>query len=113
MAEPPRLNLRIHAEGDEATIICSGKLVAGVTDTLSREVRELIPRSKHIVLDLTELTYMDSMGLGAIARLVVSAKTGGCRLELINLSARVRELFKITNLFSAFEVCGERDIRMP
>lgn len=113
MAEPPRLSLKIHAEGDQATVTCSGKLVAGVTETLSTEVRELIPKCRHIVLDLTELTHMDSMGLGTIVRLLVSAKTSGCRLELINLSARIRGLFGMTNLLSAFEICGEQRMKMP
>ncbi len=113
MAEPPRLSLRIHAEDGEATVHCSGKLVAGVTETLSTEVRQLIPHSKRIVLDLTDLTHMDSMGLGTIVRLLVSSKAAGCALELINLSARIRQLFGLTNLLSVFEVCGEQRIKLP
>ena len=73
----------------------------------------MLPHTKRIVLDLTGLTYMDSMGLGAIASLYVSARTAGCRLELINLSKRVRELFSITNMLSLFEVCGDNSVRIP
>ena len=113
MAEPPRLSLRIHAEDGEATVRCSGKLVAGVTETLSAEVRELIPDSKRIVLDLTEVTHIDSMGLGTIVRLLVSAKSRGCKLELINLSPRIRQLFGITNLLNVFEMCGEQRMKLP
>lgn len=113
MPEPSRLSLKIHAEGDEAVVACSGKLVIGVTDTLWKEVRELIPNHKRVVLDLTDLVQMDSMGLGTVVRLLVSAKSAGCRLELINLSKRVRELFGITNLLSAFEVCGEQRTKLP
>jgi anti-sigma B factor antagonist len=73
----------------------------------------LIPGSKRIVLDLTDLGYMDSSGLGSIIGLYVSVKTAGGRLEVINLSARVRQLFSITNVLSLFEVCGEQNIRLP
>jgi len=37
----------------------------------------------------------------------------GTRLEMINLSKRVRELFSITNVLSLFEVCGEQNVRIP
>ena len=65
------------------------------------------------MLDLTDLSYMDSSGLGSIIGLYVSAKTAGTRLEMINLSKRVRELFSITNALSLFEVCGEQNVRIP
>jgi hypothetical protein len=45
--------------------------------------------------------------------LYVSAKGAGARLEVINLSQRVRHLFSITNVLSLFEVAGEQNIRMP
>ncbi len=113
MSEPSRLSLQIHAEDGEATVRCIGKLVAGVTETLVDEAKPLIKSYKHVVLDLSDLIQMDSMGLGAIMRLVVSAKTSGCSLELINLSARVRELFGITHVLSIFESCGEGRIKLP
>ena len=101
------------AAGDAVTIRCTGKLVAGSTGILQTEVRNLLPGAKRIVLDLTDLGYMDSSGLGAIIGLYVSAKGAGGRLEVINLSARVRQLFSITNVLSLFEVCGEQNIRLP
>jgi anti-anti-sigma factor len=76
-------------------------------------VKRLIPQSKKIVLDLTDLSKMDSMGLGTIVGLFVSAKTSGCTLVLINLSPRVRDLFRITNVWSVLEVYGENIIRLP
>ena len=83
------------------------------TEILQTEVRGLIPGSKRIVLDLTDLGYMDSSGLGSIIGLYVSVKSAGGRLEVIKLSARVRQLFSITNVLSLFEECGEQNIRIP
>ncbi len=107
------LDLRIREDSGCILVDCSGRLVAGVTDVLYNEVKPLITRGGHIVLDLTNLVQMDSMGLGTVMRLYVSAKSSGCELELYNLSRRVRELFGITGLLSVFETCGEHRIRMP
>jgi anti-sigma B factor antagonist len=108
-----RLTIVTSTEGDATILRCTGKLVAGETEILQTEVRSLFPVSKRIVLDLTGLSYMDSSGLGSIIGLYVSAKSGGAQLEVINLSARVRQLFSITNVLSLFEVCGENNIRIP
>ena len=109
----PRIRFEVEKSADATTIRCFGKLTAGVTQLLQAEVRAHLQDSKRLVLDLTDLTYMDSMGLGTIASLYVSARSSGCRLELINLSKRVRELFSITNMLSLFEVCGDNSIRIP
>jgi anti-anti-sigma factor len=108
-----RLSVDIEREGTTAVVKCAGKLVAGVSDFLYSEVSRVIPDSKHIVIDLTDLTHMDSMGLGTIVRLYVSARSAGCDLELINLGKRVRELLGITNLLTVFTVCGEGRLRVP
>jgi anti-sigma B factor antagonist len=112
-ASAPSFSLRSYVEGDAIIVQCTGKLTAGLTGILRDEVKRLIPQSKKIVLDLTDLTQMDSMGLGTIVGLYVSAKASGSTLILINLSGRVRELFRITNVWSILEVYGENIIRMP
>jgi len=100
------LALDIERAGNVAVVRCHGKLVAGVSDILYAEVSQLIPDAKRIVLDLTDLTHMDSMGVGAIVRLYVSAKAAGCDLELINLGKRIRQLLGVTNLLSVFTAIG-------
>ena len=60
---------------------CSGRLVAGCTDAFQREIKPLIPEYKRIVVDMRDVTHVDSMGLGTIVRLYVSAKSGGCSLN--------------------------------
>jgi anti-anti-sigma factor len=76
-------------------------------------VKALIPQTKRIVLDLTDLTHMDSMGLGTLVRLYVSARAAGCDLELVNLGKRIRQLLGMTNLMSFFTIIGENDVRVP
>ena len=62
-------SFRTYVEGDATIVQCTGKLISGLTGTLRDEVKRLIPQSKKIVLDLTDLTQMDSMGLGTIVGL--------------------------------------------
>jgi anti-anti-sigma factor len=60
----------------------------------------MIPDTKRIVLDLTDVTHMDSMGLGSVVRLYVSAKSSGCDLELVNFGERIRKMLSTTHLLS-------------
>jgi anti-anti-sigma factor len=107
-----RLALDIVPGADMVIVRCSGKLVAGENDFFYKEISSLIPTTKKIVLDLTDLTHMDSMGLGGLVRVSVSTKMGHCELELVNLGKRIRELLGITHLLSAFTICGEHSFRM-
>jgi anti-sigma B factor antagonist len=100
------LALDVERADNVAVVRCHGRLVAGVCDVLYAQVSQLIPGAKRIVLDLTDLTHMDSMGLGTLVRLYVSAKSAGCDLELVNLSKRIRQLFGVSNLLSVFTVIG-------
>jgi anti-sigma B factor antagonist len=105
------LTLDIDRDANPVVVRCSGRLVAGVNNSLYIKVSELIPHSSRIVLDLTGLTFMDSTGLGTLVRLYVAARSAGCSLELINLGKRIRELLGIANLLSVFTIIGENNIR--
>jgi anti-sigma B factor antagonist len=105
------MTLAVERTGDTAVVRCRGRLVAGDTDLLCREVRQLIPDCKEIVLDLTDLTHMDSTGLGTLVRLYVSAKSAGCSLQLCNIGKSIRQLLGVTHLLSVFEVIGNNNIR--
>jgi anti-sigma B factor antagonist len=109
----PGLKLRTFVREDATIVQCSGRLTAEVSSLLKDEVKGLIPRAKIIVLDLTDLSYMDSSGLGTVVGLYVSAKKANSELRLINFNQRVRELLGITHLLSAFEACGKYLIKMP
>jgi anti-sigma B factor antagonist len=106
------LTLDITRAGNAVVVRCNGKLVAGVNDMLYAEVSRLIPETKRIVLDLTNLIRVDSMGLGTLVRLYVSCRSAGCSLELVNLGKQVRQLLGTTNLLSVFAVIGEHGIKM-
>ena len=108
MAQPtpetqPPFRVEVDAQPDTAVFRCFGRLMIESGSVLRREVEKHVKPGTRIVLDLTKVTHCDSMGLGAIIRLYVSAKSTGCSLELINMGPTIRKLFSMTNLLSLFE----------
>jgi anti-sigma B factor antagonist len=96
------LTFAIERNGDTAVVKCRGRLVAGTTEELYRQVKELLPRTKVVIVDLAELTYVDSTGLGTLVRLYTSARQQGCEFKLLHLGKQLRNLLKLTNLLSVF-----------
>jgi anti-sigma B factor antagonist len=89
--------------GPITTILCHGRVVSETSSQVKEAVKPLIPLGGHIVLDLTDVNYLDSSGLGTLVGLKVSAlKEGYCKLELVNLSPRVKELLRLSNLTQLF-----------
>jgi anti-anti-sigma factor len=106
------LTLAVDRTGNAAVVRCSGKLVSGVNDLLYVQIKQLIPDCKRIVLDLKDLTHMNSMALGTVVRLYVSARSAGCDLELTNIGKSVRHLLGVTHLISVLSIIGENNIRL-
>ena len=97
--------------GNAVIVHCHGRLVAGTTDVLRSGIVPLIPTYKRIILELSDLSHTDSMGLGTLVRLYVSTKSDGCSLELMHLSQQIRNLLGLTNLFGIFTVIGEHGVK--
>lgn len=112
-ATGPGLVLEAVARQEMMLIHCKGALNSTNCGLLKAQVKGLLPGARHIVLDLTELSQMDSSGLGTIVGVYISAKNAGCLLDVINLSERLRELFSLTNLLALFEPCGRYNMRLP
>jgi anti-anti-sigma factor len=110
---PQTLDLRTYAWEDATVVACTGRLSVETSPILKTEVKALLPKNRRVILDLTDLGYMDSSGLGALVGLYISAKGANCQLELVNLSPRIRELLSLTNVLSVFEAYGRCGTRMP
>jgi anti-sigma B factor antagonist len=83
-----------------------GRIVLGEeTVALREKVKgQIAAGKKQLVLDLKNVTYIDSSGLGALVDVHSSAKSGGVSLRLCNLGSRFNELLQITKLYTVFEV---------
>jgi anti-sigma B factor antagonist len=111
-AAPRSLTLEIERTDAMTIVRCKGQLVSGLTDILYSNVRPMIQANKRIVLDLSEITWMDSMGLGSLVGLYTSAKASGCELQLLKIGKRVRELLGLTHLLDVFSIIGEHGVRL-
>ena len=96
------LSFEIERDGDAAVVKCHGRLVQGTTEELYQEVKHLLPQTKVVVIDLAELTYVDSSGLGTLVRLYASSRQEGCEFKLLHLGKQIRNVLKVTNLLSVF-----------
>jgi anti-sigma B factor antagonist len=86
------------------TVTCHGRLVAGSTDILKEAVKPLISEGGKTIVDLADVQFIDSMGLGSLVGLKVSALGAGyCSLEFRHLSKRVQELVSMTHLTDLFK----------
>ena len=113
MAEHNELTIDVEPSDASATVHCSGRLTVTSASQLRLEVKRLLPQTRNVTIDLTNITLMDSVGLGTIAALYASARTAGCELQVVNISPRIREIFSVTRLLSLFEACGDANIKMP
>ena len=84
----------------------SGKITLGEGGTTLRdEVRKLLAKGqKKIVLNLGEVNYIDSSGLGELVSAYTAVKNAGGELKLLSLTSKVRDLLVITKLVTVFDV---------
>ena len=87
-------------------IECSGRIVLGEeSSTLRDDVKKALnDGAKRIVLNLGEVNYIDSSGLGTLVALHTTAHTAGASIKLANLTKRVGDLMQVTKLLTVFEV---------
>ena len=99
--------MQIHQRsvGDVTIIDLNGKMTLGEGDELLRDkVNSLIQQGqKKLVLNLAEVPYIDSAGLGEIVRTYTTVSRQGGALKLLNLTKRIQDLLAITKLLTIFE----------
>lgn len=107
----PGLKLELEERADETIVHCSGTITAESAEIFQDEIRgRLIPDSRgkgvavncRIVLDLSNVSYVDSSGLGALVAVWTAGQRRSCDLEITNLSPRVDRLVSMTKLDQVF-----------
>ena len=92
---------------DGVTILdMSGRITLGEGSVQLRDaVRDLLSKGqKHILLNLGDVTYIDSSGIGELVSAFTTAKNQGGELKLLNLPRKVHDLLQITKLYTVFDV---------
>ena len=91
--------------GDVVMLDLKGKITLGEGDELLKDkVNSLVNQGhKKIVLNLAEVPYIDSAGLGEVVRTYTTVSRQGGSLKLLNLTKRITDLLSITKLLTVFE----------
>ncbi len=107
------MQLRMSTRSVEGVLVvdCSGRVVFGEESaTLRDTVKKLLAESPKVVLNLREVNYVDSGGLGTLVSLYTSARNAGGAVKLANLSRRVGDLLQLTKLVTIFEVFDDEEV---
>lgn len=102
------LTLQIYSRQQVTVVVCQGVIVFGdEADSLRATVKDVLrgaSSSSSVVLDLSNVMYVDSGGLGAMVGLLTSVRAAGGDLKLAGLTERVQRVLKTTHLDKVFHV---------
>jgi anti-sigma B factor antagonist len=92
--------------GDVTVIDVAGRITLGEGSSALRDaLRELVGKNqKKILLNLGEVSYIDSSGIGELVSGFTTVTNSGGNLKLLNLNKRVKDLLQITKLYTVFDV---------
>jgi anti-sigma B factor antagonist len=99
------MQIQERAVGDVIVLDMKGKVTLGEGDELLKDkVNSLVNQGhKKIILNLADVPYIDSAGLGEIVRTYTTVSRQGGSLKLLNLTKRITDLLSITKLLTVFE----------
>ena len=92
--------------GDVTVVDAAGRITLGEgASTLRDSMRDLAAKgNKKLLLNLSEVSYIDSSGIGEMVSSFTTITNHGGQLKLLGLSKRVKDLLQITKLYTVFEV---------
>jgi len=103
VSRAPQLKLETEKNHSETIVRATGRVTLETSASLENTLRDLIAEGKRIVLDLTNVDYVDSAGLGALVSVYMHARRTKCDLEIANPKQRIRDLFNRSGLAAVFE----------
>ena len=102
------MNMEIRKVGDVQIVDWKGKITLGEeTMAIRNTVRDIVKSGgKKLVLNLGEVNYIDSSGVGELVSTFTTVTNAGGQLKLLNLTKKIHELLAITKLLTVFDVYG-------
>jgi anti-sigma B factor antagonist len=103
------MQTKLRVVNDIIVIDLSGRITLGEGSvSLRNEIQEVLTKgNKHILLNLGDISYIDSSGLGELISAHTSAKNRGREVKLLNLTRKVRDLMEIVKLSTVFDIFDE------
>ena len=100
------MKIEMRTVGDIRILDCSGKITLGEgTMTVRNTVRDILKNNgKKIILNLADVSYIDSSGIGELVSTYTTVTNNGGQLKLLNLTKKIQELLTITKLVTVFQV---------
>jgi anti-anti-sigma factor len=100
------MDIAVRKDNDVTIVDFKGRLAIGVSDSvLPRIIEEILAGgSKKILLNLSEMDYIDSNGLGELVQVYREAQRRGASLRLLKPQDRVTKTLRLTNLLPMFSV---------
>ena len=96
-------SIKIRRSGTVSLVDVSGRLTSFESGALRDSISRLLKQGhKDIILNLTDLQYLDSSGIGELARVYVSVVKRSGQMKVIGLSSKIEEVLKITHLYQVF-----------
>lgn len=95
---------QLSMRGDVAVIHCRGRIVAGQTEALRDLVLSAIKDNHQVILNLAEVPDVDSLGLGMLAFVCITARKRGLDVKLVAPSQYVADVLETTMLGTVFKV---------
>jgi anti-sigma B factor antagonist len=105
----PALFLTSRDDGPITLVDLSGRIALGEGSALLRKtIRDLVESGRlKIVLNLGDVNYIDSSGIGELVSGFTAVRNRGGELKLLNLTKKVHDLLQITKLFTVFDVYSD------
>ena len=106
-----QLKIAVRKMNDGIIVVdCAGRIIFGEeTAELRDQVKALISEDGRLVLNLSEVSYIDSGGLGTLVALYTTARNAGASVKLARLTQRVGDLLQLTKLLTVFEVYNSEE----
>ena len=104
------MKIRDEKINDATLCILEGEINISTSPELRKACDVLIKNNeKKVLMDLSEVSYIDSSGLATLIEMLQRLKKTGGRLRLSNMNDKIKSVFEITKLYKLFEIFDTRD----
>lgn len=99
--------------GDVTILEIRGRITLGEGASLLREaIRHTLNHNSRVLIDLAEVTYIDSTGLGEMVGGWVSARNRGAEMKLLHIKSQIKDLLQVTKLLTVFECFEDEEVAL-